>query len=74
MVLSSLLYIVSAKMWLIVKIAVKFWIPIFLQICILATLSISFFFFIFHCIIRIGKFLDKCIFVLAQSMYIMCEN
>lgn len=41
MVLSSLLYIVSAKMWLIVKIAVKFWIPIFLQICILATLSIS---------------------------------
>lgn len=27
MVLSSLMYIVSAKMWLVVKIAVKFWIP-----------------------------------------------
>lgn len=37
MVQSSQLYIVSAKMWLIVKIAVRFWIPIFLQICILAT-------------------------------------
>lgn len=46
MVLSSLLYIVSAKMWLIVKIAVKFWIPVFLQICILAILSIYFFSFL----------------------------
>lgn len=46
MVLSSLLYIVSAEMWLIVKIAVKFWIPIFLEVCILPPYLFLFFSFI----------------------------
>lgn len=68
MVLSSLLCIVSAKMWLIVKIAVKFWIPSNLYI---SHLYLFTFFFICHCIILIGK---QMYFVLAQGMYIMCKN
>lgn len=69
MVLSSLLYIVSAKMWLIVKIAVKFWIPIFLQICILAALSISFCHFSLHN--PYWKTFKQMYFVWAQGMYIL---
>lgn len=58
MVLSSLLYIVSAEMWLIVKIAVKFWIPIFLEVCILPP-YLFLFFILFYWIILIGKLLNK---------------
>lgn len=46
-------------MWLVVKIAVKFWIPVFAEICILATLSNYFF---FHYIILIREILKQMYF------------
>lgn len=71
MVLSSLLCIVYAKMWLIVKIAVKFWIPSNLYIS--HPIYLLFFSFLSVHNTYWNNF-KQMYFVLAQGMYIMCEN
>lgn len=83
MVLSSLLYIVSAKMWLIVKkkkkkrkkLMLNSGFPYSFNFVYWPPYLFAFFFFLFfYCIILIRKTSKQMYFTLAQGMYIMCEN